>query len=164
MPSRRVSGSVVLLSGLSAWSLLLFGSLSLLISLLGGQLAGALVGLALVVHGGFELKLRPLLIANGNERAANRLAYNKLALSGSVVLYLLWQAVSIDPLEIEAMLARDPVRSLLTMTPSGTAEILRQDLPKVLLGAYGVAGVVVLLGCFGMAILYWRAASSKLEG
>ncbi|MBK1876435.1 hypothetical protein [Pelagicoccus mobilis] len=161
MAKRQVSSSVSFLSGLSAWSLIVFGGLSLAASLLGHSLGGAIVGVALLLHGGVELHQRGALGSCRNERAPVFLACNQLALAFSVIMYLAWQVLSLDVQEIDAMLAREPIRSLLALYPAELRERLYQNLPAILVGAYAVAGFLVLLGCLGMATVYLRVGRRK---
>lgn len=157
MRENNVSRAVALLSGLSAWSLLLFGGLSLLAAIVGGALAEGVVGVALIAHGSVELRQRSAVIGQPSDRAWKWLAGNQIALSASVLSYLAWQVLALDWREIELVLAREPTRSLLAALPGEMAEMFRRDLPALILNAYGVAGIAVLIGCLGMAAMYLRA-------
>ncbi|EDY82678.1 hypothetical protein VDG1235_2301 [Verrucomicrobiia bacterium DG1235] len=157
--SGKVSGLVSFLSLMSGGSLVLFGGGSLLISGFAGALAGALVGLALLGHGFFELKQRKLFLGDPSVGVARKLAWNQGALAGSVILYLGWQARSIDRAVISAMLNRDPLESLLAQMPPGTAEQINAELPRLLVAFYSLAALLVLAGCLGMAFMYLRSAA-----
>lgn len=146
-----------MLSAVSAWSLLLFGAGSLLVSCFGGTFVGGLVGLGLLVHGGIELRLRLRLIETQAIVAARWLAYNQLALAATILFYLGWQVLGWDSDALDAVLAREPIAGLLQMFPPEVVETLRRDLPLAVLGSYGLAAVSVLLGCLGMAAMYWRS-------
>lgn len=160
MPAcRKVSGTVGFLSSMSAWSLLVFGALSLLLVCFSWTWAGGFIAIALLTHGGLEMWLKNRFVVDGNRSTGKKLAWNQLALAGSVLLYLSWQAGSFDRAELDAMFARDPMRSLLQLTPPEVVEMLNRDFPKFLAVAYGAAGFVVLLGCLGMALMYLKARS-----
>lgn len=148
------------LSGLSAWSLIVFGILSLLFSALSGAIAGLFIGAALLGHGIGEAYLRHRLSKGGDLRSARSLAWNQAALAGSVLLYLAWQAYSLDEGSLATMLARDPVYSVLTLAPPELAEILVEELPRILTIIYSVAALLVVLSCAGMAALYLRSGRS----
>lgn len=114
MSSRRnISGSLAVVSALSGWSLLLLGALSLLFSAFGADLAGSLIGLALLVHGVYELRQRVRLLRGEDAKAARRLAGNQLALAVSVGAYLGWQVLAIDKGRLHALLNEEPLHSLL---------------------------------------------------
>lgn len=153
----KVSGAVALLSGLSGWSLVFFGGLSLLAVCFSWSWPGALIGALLLAHGVWELRWRGRLLSKGDSVSGRRLAWNQLALAGSVALYLGWQAAALDRDELEAMFAREPLRGLMQQLPVEMAEQLTRDFPQLLAGAYGVAGLLVLLGCLGMALMYFKA-------
>ncbi len=155
--SGKVSGRVELLSGLSAWSLMAFGVLSLLITLFSWSWAGALIGAALLAHGVVELRLRARFLPTADRSAGNGLAWNQLGLAGSVLIYLSWQLATFDRSELDAMLSRDPIHSLLQQAPSEVSDLFYSDFPKLLAGAYGSAGLLVLIGCLGMALMYRRS-------
>lgn len=153
----RVGGWVGVLSALSAWSLILFGGLSLLVVCFSWTFAGALIGAALLVHGVLELWLRSRFLPHGKASVGMGLAWNQFALAGSVLLYLGWQLFSFDTSEFEAMLARDPIRSLLQQAPPEMTEMFIRNFVKVLASAYGIVGFLALIGCLGMALMYLRS-------
>lgn len=154
----QVSGAVSTLSQLSAWSLVVFGGLSLLLVCFSWNWAGALIGIALLGHGFVEARLRGRFLQNAEREMGKGLAWNQMALSASVLLYLAWQALAIDRAKLDAMFARDPLRSLLQQMPPEVADTFNRDFSKLLAGAYGIAGLLVLLGCLGMALMYLKAA------
>lgn len=153
----KVSGWVSMLSALSAWSLILFGLLSLLFSGISSVNAGTLIGLALLVHGIYEVRQRKILIRGTDNKAHKRLAWNQMALAVSVSLYLGWQAFRFDEAELDALLARDPFKTALLQLPPDTTELLARELPRMLMLTYALAGFVVVVGCIGMAALYARS-------
>ncbi len=155
--SSRVSSSVSFLSAMSAWSLILFGGLSLLVVCFSWDWAGALIGAALLGHGYWELSLRRRFLPEGASSVGKKLAWNQFGLAGSVLLYLSWQVVSFDRVEWDAMLARDLPRMFLEQFPPEVVKMLQGDFPVILAGAYGLAGFVVLFGCLGMALMYLKA-------
>ncbi len=155
--STRVSASVSIFSAMSAWSLMLFGGLSLLVVCFSWDWVGALIGAALFGHGYWELSLRRRFLSEGASSVGKKLAWNQFGLAGSVLLYLSWQVFSYDRTELDAMLARDPLRTVLQQAPPEVVKMLQGDFPKILAGAYGLAGFVVLLGCLGMALMYLKA-------
>ncbi len=144
---------------MSAWSLLAFGGLSLLLVCFSWTWSGALIAIALLAHGGLEMWLKNRFVIDGNRSTGNKLAWNQIVLAGSVLLYLSWQVSSYDRAELDTLLARDPLRSLLQLAPPEVVEMLNRDFPKLLAAAYGTAGFVVLLGCLGMSLMYLKARS-----
>ncbi|MBC2607585.1 hypothetical protein [Pelagicoccus albus] len=142
---------------MSAYSLLVFGALSLLFSGVLGGLAGVLVGAALLLHGGVELWKRKVLIAERKVAAAKALAVNQCLLAVTVLVYLLWAALQIDSAEIASILQREPIKTILQAAPKDSVELMEQLLPTLLRGCYLIAALVTLFSCLGMAFLYRRS-------
>ena len=145
------------LSAASCWSLIAFGVASLAVSLVALALPGLLIGAALLAHGLFERIHGKLLFRDANADSARRLAWNQMGLAASVSLYLGWQASAVDAEELRAVLLREPVKSALELYPPEIAQRLVEGLPQYVLGFYGLAMIVALLGCVAMAALYLRA-------
>lgn len=149
----RVSGFVSLMSGLSAVSLIVFGAMSVLFLLFSWSWSGGYVSFALLGHGVYEWRLRSRILARPERATGRRLAWNQIGLAGSVILYLAWQVLAFDDSEVQAAFNGDLGRTLLQQYP-GLTETFSAELPKWVVGFYGVAGALVLLGCIGMAALY----------
>ncbi|MDQ8184473.1 hypothetical protein [Pelagicoccus sp. SDUM812002] len=156
--SGKVSGAVSLFSLISAWSLIVFGGLSLLIAAFSWSWAGAFIGLALLIHGILENRFRGSFLPQGERSFGKRLAWNQVGLAASGLLYFSWQLASFDRTALDAMLARDPLHTLLEQSPPEVSDMFYRDFPKLLAGAYGIAGMLVLLGCLGMAFMYLKAS------
>lgn len=160
-PPKRVSSVTCLLSLASCVSLLIFGVASLLFAGFGVDVSGMLIGAALIVHGYYELRQRDRFLRSKESSFAAKLAWNQLALAVSVGIYLLWKYLQVNDAELVAILMRDPVRSFLAETPPEFAAELKEELPDFVRMSYALAGVVVAIGCVGMAAKY-RAEGRRL--
>ncbi len=157
--SERRSSWFAFLSLLSGGSLLFCGLASTLVSVAIWSLLGLTVGLVLCVHGAFELRMRRAFLGGETDRASRRLAWNQIALAGSLSGYFGYQFFSIDRSELTAMLYRDPLKSLLELYPPEVASTLVRDLPGYVSIVYGGIWFLVVAGCLGMAIYYRRSGS-----
>ena len=144
---------------LSGGSLLLFGLASVLLSTVFWSWPGLLVGLAMAVHGGLELRFRQRLISGRERRAAKILAINQLALGLTLTLYLATQIVGLEGAAVEEALRGDLIQSLLQGLPASAQESLEADL-RMLTKVLGYA----LWRRFGLAAWRWRITTATTAG
>lgn len=143
-------------SGLSCWSLLAFGVLSAVGSVFSRSGSGIMIGLALIAHGAVEWWQRRLFFGQGSGGALRWLAGNQLALAVSVSVYLLYSWVQFESDSIRAMLAREPIRTVLELYPPDLATGLYRDLPRFMEISYLAMIAVVVVGGGWMALYYLR--------
>ena len=142
------------MSLLSGGSLLFFGIASVLLTALFWSWPGLLVGLAMLAHGGLELRYRRRLIAVRDPRAAKILAANQLALGLMLTLYLATQIIGMEGAAVEEALRGDLIESLLQGLPASAQESLEADL-RTLTKVLGYALLASLwFGCLAMAYYY----------
>tara|TARA_B110000037_G_C16995625_1_gene454970 strand:+ start:214 stop:732 length:519 start_codon:yes stop_codon:yes gene_type:complete len=145
---------------MSGGSLVLFGFVSLLLSLFGGGLAGVLVGAALLVHGIVELQARSAVLQRSDMRGGRRLCINQLVLAVSISAYAGSQVFNLNDEAIGQAVAKaleSPlVKSFLDIVPVEALDQVVDQMPGMVRGLYVAVVVVAWLGC-GLTALYYRS-------
>ena len=146
-----------LLSGLSAYSLIVLGAVSLVISAVNVSAPGIAISLAMLVHGILERHWRKLFLDTGLFAWNRRMVMNQIGLAVSLSVYALWQLYLLDEEEIRKILVQDSVKPIFRMLdPEMQLELLHY-LPAYVKVVYiGVIGLA-WLGCCSTALYYLKA-------
>lgn len=144
-----------LLSAINGWSLVVVGSLSLLVSLIATAWAGVLISLAAATHGALELFLRNRVFGGDRVQAVRWLALNQLGLAASLSLYFAFQVMVFDDEAVYRALMASPLSEALFLYPEPMRSQLIDSLPFLVGLFYAIAAGVSWLVCGGTAIFYW---------
>jgi hypothetical protein len=137
-------------------SVLVVSGLFALISLVAGDIFGAVIGLLVCSAGAIELRGRAWLLA-GETRGIRWLIGSQVWLLAVVLTYVLWQLRSYNPVLARQLIL--PIAHSGVMQPMleamgmNDAELLRQ-LRSVYLTAYMIAGVLSFCFQGGLALYY----------
>jgi len=145
-----------MLSAVDGWSLVTVGGISLIVSLIATAWAGALVSLAVALHGAMELFLRKRALEGGQSGAVRRMALNQLGLAISLSLYFGYQLIILDDNAVYQTLMTPPLSDVLLLYPEPMRSQLIDSLPLLVRFFYAIATGVSWLACGGTAIYYWR--------
>mgnify|MGYP007096637528 CR=1 FL=1 len=142
-------------SAINAWSLLLVGGLSLFGTIVMASLAGALVSLAVAIHGALELSFRRRILNEDGSSAANWMALNQLGLATTLSLYFAYQVMILDGEAVSATLMASPLADVLLIYPEPMRSQLVEMLPFLIGIFYAIAAGVSWLVCGVTALFYW---------
>ncbi len=151
-----------LVSALSGFSLLGFGTLSLALSLFFWSPSGILVSLAVLVHGLLEIRFRKAAISGFEPNALGKMAWNQLALAVSISLYALWHIFTTDPEILENLLQQPLIQTVFNLYPIELRLTLIDALPRIVTVFYLLVIFVIWLGCGATAIYYWKQSKRDI--
>ncbi len=154
------AGWLGIVAAISGGSLVFFGGVSLILSLLGRSISGSLVSLAIVLHGVVELKARGALLNRESPRGGLWLWRNQLLLAASISLYAVWQLLLLNDEAVARLMRRPEFQSLLELYPVEVRSQLMDWLPSMARGLYVVVIGVAWLGC-GATAFYYRSKVRK---
>jgi len=138
------------LARLSSLTMLVLGGASLVVSARSPWSAGFAVSGAVVANGLIERHWGRRLAAM-DVRAPSRLALNQVAVGLEVLVYALWQAHTLDSAQIDGVLQRPMVASLLRAIDPQVLEGVLELLPAAVKIMYAMVGAGTLLGCLATA-------------
>lgn len=140
-------------AALSAWTMLVLGVLSLLISLRAPLSASFAISAAVVVNGWIERRFGRRLAAC-DPAAPRALALNQVALGLEILAYAFWQSRAFGPEQIEAVLRRPLVAKLIDALDPRIAGDALAVLPQAVRTTYVAIGVLAFIGCIAAAAYY----------
>ena len=117
--------------------------------------AGALVSLAVALHGGIELYLRKRALGGDHSQSVRRMALNQLGLAITLSLYFGYQVIILDDKAVYETVMTSPLSDVLLVYPEPLRSQLIDSLPFLVRIFYAIAAGVSWLVCGGTAIFYW---------
>ena len=144
------------LSGISGWSLLGVGLLSLGISLYANAMAGMCISLAVCIHGSLELLIRRRVLEHFSPGGLRGLALNQLGLAASASLYFAYQSINLDVNALYALALKPPISEALALYPEDLRRQIMDGLPFLAGLFYVIAAAATWVACGLTALYYWR--------
>jgi hypothetical protein len=146
---RRVGG-VAKVSGLT---MVVFGALSLVLTIMNPLSAEFAVSIAIFVLGISEWRLGRRL-ASGDAECAIRLMFNQIGVAAAVTTYAVWQVVTTTDASVLAIIDRPELSPYLDLLdPLVRAEVIDR-LPGLIRLTYLLIIPVIWLGCGAMSAYY----------
>lgn len=150
---------VKVVSLLNAGSLIVFGGISLLITLPPPLMVEFWVSIAVLMHGGIEWKYSRRL-SKGEFSVLKGLAANQMVLACSISTYALWKLVFFDRDSLSDVLESPIVQQYLSLFSAEEQKMLTDVFPWMVQMVYVLIIPVVWLGCGGLAWYYWARRKS----
>lgn len=145
----------------SAWTMLVLGGLSLALSIRAPWSASAAISLAICINGWIERREARALKAFV-PTAPLRLAINQIAIGLEIAAYAVWQARTLGPEELDALLARPLIAGLLERLPREVVAEMVTLLPGVIDTLYLIVGAGAFIGCV-ITAWYYRTCLPALR-